>query len=99
MFKINQVVFDTENKEFVKITNLRPALKADEFGEQGEMIPFEGVALRITQINKKTKKPIICFTYRKITANKLRETADSWSCFDDIINSDKPEHFEFLGRI
>lgn len=66
MFKINQVVFDTENKEFVKITNLRPALKADEFGEQGEMIPFEGVALRITQINKKTKNLLFVSPIEKL---------------------------------
>lgn len=87
-FKINQFVFDSQNKEFVKITNGHEL--------NGIFTPTEGLAIRVVSLNK--GKPVLGLTYRKINSEFLSDAKDGGQ-FDAIINSNKPLHYEFIGRI
>ncbi len=87
-FKINQVCFDSENKEFVKITNgIMP---------HGDFIPTEAIAIRIVSLDN--TKPVIGFTYRKVDHEKLSEGKDG-GFFASILDTEKPVGYKFIGRI
>ena len=87
-FKINQFVFDSQNKEFVKITN--------GIELNGNLVPTEGLAIRVVSLNN--GKPVLGFTYRKINSEFLSDAKDGGQ-FETILKENKPLHYEFIGRI
>lgn len=89
-FKINQLCFDSQNKEFVKITN---GITCDETG--GEFAPTEALALRIVSINK--GKLVLAYTYRKVNPEFLTEAQDGGQ-FEAVLYS-STSNFESIGRI
>lgn len=89
MFKINQIVFDSENKEYVKLSNGTDA--------GGKFVPTEAVAVRIIGFNEENK-PIVAFTYRKVNPEKLTTTFSETNLFE-MIRLEKPIHFEYIGRV
>jgi hypothetical protein len=97
MFAINQTVYDSENKEFVKITNGTAGLDGSNF------VPTEGIALRVIDLLK-SGKPQIAFTYRKVDPTKLSaltHASDSdhfQTIFEGKLN-DKDAHYQFIGRV
>jgi len=101
---MNDVVFDSEAKEFVRITNMictldHSTLEAFKVshGEKGmgacEYEPHEAIALRVVGITK-TGDPIIALTYRGVKASNLRP-ADPGS----MIDLDKVRRGRFIGRV
>ncbi len=60
-FKINQVCFDSANKEYVKLTNGTDA--------NGVFVPTEAIALRVVSVDKGV--PRIAYTYRKVNPSCL----------------------------
>jgi hypothetical protein len=89
--KLNQFVFDSENKEFVIITN--GTEDADK-----NLIPTEATALRYLGLNNGL--PVLAFTYRKVTASSLSPT----KCSNHITpilegNIGKNSTHEFIGRV
>lgn len=87
MFKINQVVYDSEAKEFVKLTNGTDA--------GGVFTPTEAIALRLISMNK--GKPQIAFTYRQVKPEFLKETTYQ-GYFDTFMVNNNPG-FEWIGRV
>ena len=92
MFKINQVCYDSENKEFVKITNGIPVIEG-----KPEITPTEAIALRVISLNK--GKPVIAFTYRKVNPAHLKPYGNDDGTFEAFTQTEKPVHFEFMGRV
>lgn len=99
MFAINQTVFDTANKEFVKLTNGTDA--------NGVFVPTEAIALRVIDILKNGKVQI-AFTYRKVDVSKLTTltpatgfTTDSdVDHFETLLSgNEENEHYQFIGRV
>jgi hypothetical protein len=88
MFKINQTVYDSENKEYVKITN--------GIQHSGDFIPTEGIALRV--LGFREGKPIIAFTYRKVNPMFL-SSCHGDAPIDTLFDSKDCEHFDFIGRV
>lgn len=90
-FKINQVCFDSEAKELVKISN----------GTDIDRIftPTEAIAIRVFPPGKK-KKPKIAFTYRQVKAEFLHPLVETpgEDSFDLFLNSDN-KMVEFIGRV
>lgn len=96
-FKINQFVYDSENKEFLKITNGIPIQENDSLGISGrEVIPTEGIALRVVSVIDGL--PSIGFTYRKINPAAIHAAVDN-GLFDEIMEISKPIHFNYIGRV
>jgi hypothetical protein len=96
-FKINQVCFDSENKEFVKITNGIPVEENDSLGINGrEVVPTEALALRVISLNQ--GKPVLGYTYRKVNPAKL-SIAEDGGQLEAILTTEKPKHYEFMGRV
>jgi hypothetical protein len=101
--KINQIVYDRENKEYVMISNGIPNL--DEAGKEkvNDIKPTEAIALRVCILGEVDNKPRIAFTYRQVKADFLEELpneqpAKVW--FNGYMNSNPTnKHFNFLGRI
>jgi hypothetical protein len=99
MFKINEIVFDSANKEFVKLTNGKAELDGSNF------VPTEGIALRVIDILK-SGKPQIAFTYRSVDPSKLSALTKPSDAdhFKRVMNSEnflgkKDEHFQYIGRV
>lgn len=96
--KINEIVWDRENKEYVKISNGIPVVEG-----KPEITPTEAVALRIIGFSQGgEQKPCISFTYRKVKAEYLLSLngplADDWMI--KILESKTiNKHFNFLGRV
>ena len=91
--KINQVVFDSENKEFVKISN---GIEKD-----GKLIPTEAIALRIIDVMS-TGRLEVAFTYRKVDASRLcpLTRGESATLFDAVMERhDGGKHFHYIGRV
>jgi len=89
MFKINQTVFDSENKEYVKITN--------GFEKANGLIePNEGIALRV--LGFREGKPIIAFTYRKVNP-KFLSACEGKVAIDTVFNLQTYDHYDFVGRV
>ncbi len=89
--KINQVAFDSENKEFVLISN------GIEIGQS--FIPTEAIAMRIVGWNE-FAQPIIGFTYRKVNCEKLsscKHTKETF--FGDTMENQHPIHYKNIGRV
>jgi hypothetical protein len=86
--KINSFAFDSQNKEFVKVTN------GIEVGTS--FIPTEAIAIRVVSIN--IGKPVLGFTYRRVNAEFLSEVKDGGQ-FETILNTERPKHYQFIGRI
>lgn len=89
-FKINQLCFDSQNKEFVKISN-----GVTSPDTEGKFTPTEALALRIVSINK--GKLVVAYTYRKVNPEFLTEAKDGGH-FDSILFSSN-NSFESIGRI
>lgn len=91
-FEINDVVFDSQNKETVKITN------GIRIG--AELVPTEALAVRVVSIGPDTK-PTLGLTYRKVNAEFLSETGQSNDFFKLLFSTEKSHalHFDFIGRI
>lgn len=87
-FKMNQICFDSQNKEIVKLTN---GIELNK-----EFIPTEALAIRVVSLN--AGKPVLGFTYRKINSEFLSDAKDGGQ-FETILNQNKPLHYEFIGRI
>lgn len=83
--KINELVFDAENKEFVKITNGIPVIEG-----KPEITPTEGIALRI--INFHAGNPVYGWTYRKVNPARLGQNIGEHKWFADAMEKS-------LGRI
>lgn len=64
--KINEIVWDRENKEYVKISNGIPVVEG-----KPEIMPTEAIALRIIGFCERENKPCIAFTYRKVKSEFL----------------------------
>lgn len=76
--KINEIVYDAENKEFVKISNGIPVVEG-----KPEIVPTEAIALRI--INFHRGQPVFRFTYRKVNPTRLAENIGDATWFDDAL--------------
>ncbi len=88
MFKINQVCYDSENKEYVKISK---GIEKD-----GVLTPTEVIALRVVAGSNATQNFLIAFTYRKVNPRSLSV------CDGDTQNMfDVPEkgEFKYIGRV
>ncbi len=103
--KINAICFDSEAKEIVKITNLKPPTKEqllkDSSLKDTDMLPFEAIAIRIFPPTK-AGKPKIAFTYRKVNYDMLRELGDvpGTNSIDYYLDPTCPhKEFEFIGRV
>lgn len=97
-FKINEIVFDAENKEYVKISNGIPVEENDALGiNEREVTPTEAIALRVVGINKGV--PSIAYTYRKVNPEKLSKTSHQPTYFDTIMAYGNPKRFVFVGRV
>jgi hypothetical protein len=95
MFKINQIVWDAEAKEYVMITTGVPMVEG-----KPEVKPTEAIALRVCGL-KDTGKPVLAFTYRQVKPECLATCPNSegvnW--FRDFIGKDYTNpHFHFLGK-
>lgn len=87
-FKINQICFDSENKEFVRITN--------GVEVSGEFVPTEALAIRFVCLNE--GKPTLAFTYRQVKSSFLSETTHN--SFEALLDSPKkPQYYSFIGRV
>jgi hypothetical protein len=89
--KINEIVYDTENKEYVKLSN--------GTDQDGIFVPTEAIALRL---GFSDGKPRIAFTYRHVKASFLHklESPEAVSWFDSYLQSPMiNKHFNFLGRV
>lgn len=87
--KINDVVFDSENKEFVKISN---GIEKD-----GKFVPTEAIAMRVIGLSQ--NKPVIGYTYRQVKEDKLSTINRDNGEFEAFMTLNKPVHFEFIGRL
>jgi hypothetical protein len=99
--KANQIVWDSENKEYVVITNGIPI--TENFKETGRITPTEAIALRVIGLDdKEGGKPVLAFTYRKVNAEKLsvldNPDAAKW-IKDYIIGKPINKHYRFAGRV
>ena len=94
--KINQIVFDCQNKEYVKISNGIHIAEG-----KPEIIPTEAIALRIIDVLK-SGKPQIAYVYRSVKADKLSpltHTTDT-DHFNTVFSGlTTAEHFQFVGRV
>lgn len=93
MFKINQFCFDSQNKEFVKITN---GIPVNEGCHECGITPTEGLALRIVSLDNGV--PVIAYTYRKVDPTFLSDAKDGGQ-FEAILSTEKPKHYTFIGRV
>jgi hypothetical protein len=109
MFKINQICFDNEAKELVKLTNFRPAqndieksLAVDLSASDKGMVPFEAIALRVFPPgkSKKNAKPQIAYTYRQVKVECLRPLSETpgTDSFEFFLHGEQTD-FEFIGRV
>ena len=90
--KINDIVWDDDAKELVKLTNGTDA--------GGVFVPTEAMAMRVLDINKKGR-PVIGFTYRRVRAAMVRDVPEinagsAGSVFDQL---DKADKTLYVGRI
>jgi hypothetical protein len=101
LFRMNQICFDKEAKELVKITN-GIERKVSDF--KNEFCPTEAIVIRVFPPKPGSKKPQIAYTYRKVNPEflipqKMSETAklDSFDYY--LIQNTSDDGFEFIGRI
>ena len=95
-FKINQLVWDGEAKEYVLITNGVPIVEG-----KPEINPTEAIALRVCGLPS-DDKPRLAFTYRQVKAACLEvlENEAAAKLFHMFLGSGEiNKHFNFLGRI
>ena len=92
---MNQIVFDSENKEFVKISNGIPIVEG-----KPEIKPTEAIALRVIDILKSGRVQI-AFTYRKVDASKLSLLTHEHDAdhIAKILESGEADHYQFIGRV
>lgn len=89
-FKINQICYDSEAKEYVKLSN-----GTDGMG-QGPFVPTEAIALRVVCVDKGI--PQVAYTYRAVNPARLtvaNNQALTGSTFDSVLSGCK----HFVGRI
>lgn len=94
-FRMNQVCFDRQVKEFVRISNGKCTLDHSnsaayaEAHKGGECLyaPSEAIALRCVGVNSKGD-PIVAFTYRRVDAEE--------SAMPDV---SKIRRSRFIGRV
>lgn len=86
--KINDWTYDSENKEYVRISN--------GYEAGNVFIPTEAVALRIVGMDNGL--PVIAYTYRKVKANCL-STTNGGEQFSAISQTHNPVHWKFIGRV
>ena len=101
--KINDVAYDKDAKEFVRISNMICTLDhsnegfAASHGGKGmaacQYEPHEAVALRVVGITK-TGDPIIAMTYRGVKAASLSPASP-----DSMIDLYKVRKSRFIGRV
>lgn len=87
--KINDICFDSENKEHVRISN---GIEKD-----GVLVPTEAIAIRF--IGMDNGKPILAFTYRKVDATKLSFPSPDNGSWAALFETAKSIHFSFIGRV
>ena len=92
---MNQIVFDSENKEFVKISNGIPIIEG-----KPEIVPTEAMALRVIDILP-SGKPQIAFTYRKVNPKYLSQCCFKTDIehFAKVFEGKDDGHFQFIGRV
>ena len=99
MFKINEIVWDAESKEYVMVSNGIP-INENESAERF-ITPTEAIALRVCHFGDDAK-PRIAFTYRQVKPQFLSklENPSAVKWFDGLLNSKQiNKHFNFLGRV
>lgn len=110
-FKINEVAYDRQNKEYVKITNMFCPICAqgrahpDVFngrhpvrGVECATTPFEAVALRLFGSDA-DGKPLIGFTYRGVDAKQLTKVEDQTMMDVYLLQEGATNHFVWIGRV
>lgn len=99
--RTNEIVFDLVAKEFVIVSNGIPVKDKDGY-ETLDLIPTEGMALRVAGLTKEGK-PIIAFTYRKLDSEKLSklETPSSCQWILDFVRMEvgDSKHYRYIGRV
>lgn len=110
VWSLNEVAYDSEAKEFVKITNLRCPICAQGNkhpdvlngrhpvrGVECATEPFEAIALRLITLNR--GKVVIGFTYRQINPAFLKKTTHKMNELDIFTANPEGIHYSFIGRV
>jgi hypothetical protein len=102
-WNMNEVAYDTQAKEFVKITNM--VCRLCQQGDRAHQIkgvecatePFEAVAIRLITFNQ--GKATLGFTYRAVDAKLLQKTTHKLAELDVMTENPIGQFYTFIGRV